>query len=175
MVSVWTVQTLTQAGNLRSNLQPFYRMLPELQSFLSSTKQDYFLQLWKRVAEAADGSCFFSLMLLTAQDFTLYWRRKKRDFYPDHLVLKGIFPHQIQKEEKEFLNCELFSTLFKVNSRKHQKTVNNLVLGPTERVELSLQGWVNRKKTTHKNSLEGTVWNRMLEWLTAACLVMETA
>lgn len=98
-------------------------------------------------------------MLLTAQDLTL--RRKKRDFYPGHLMLKGIFPHQIQYEEKEFLNCGWFSTLFKINSRKHQKTVNNLVLGTTERRELSLfKAELTEKRQHMKNSLEGTVWQQ---------------
>jgi len=49
---------------------------------------------------------------------------------------KGIFPHQLQNEE--FLNCELFSILVKANYRKHEETVNGLVLGATERVELCL-------------------------------------
>lgn len=75
---------------------------------------------------------------------------------------KGVFPHQTQNEGKEFLNYGLLSTLLKVNSRKHQKTVNSLVLGTTERVELfvSFKAELAEKRQHMKNSLEGTVWQQ---------------
>lgn len=62
---VWTVQTLTQAGDLNPKLQPFHRTL---QSFsLSYHPQDKFISLsyGKRIAEAPDGSYFFPVVLLT--------------------------------------------------------------------------------------------------------------
>lgn len=40
--------------------------------------------------------------------------KKKRDLYTDGLMSKGIFQYSSQNEEKEFLNCELFSTKSKL-------------------------------------------------------------